>query len=74
MEESNLDPKSEFIAKEIGQTYVVIRCLVRAVIQQPTFDIDRFLKDLHNEEQKLTNSESAKAVIKLIISEVEGYS
>ena len=63
------------IGKQIGQAHLVIRCIVRALAQQPNFDGKAFIDILATEEQKMTDSASgAKEVIKLIISEVEGYS
>ena len=65
----------EEIGKQIGQAHLVIRCVVRALARQPNFDAKSFIDILAKEEQQMTNSASgAKDVLKLIISEVEGYS
>jgi len=63
------------IGKQFGQAYLVIRCIVRALAQQPDFDSKAFIDILATEGQQMPDSASgAKEVIKLIISEVEGYS
>ena len=63
------------IGKQLGQAHLVIRCVVRALAQQPNFDARAFIDILAKEEQQMTDSASgAKDVLKLIISEVEDYS
>lgn len=63
------------IGKQLGQAHLVIRCIIRALVQQPNFDARSFIDILAKEEQQMTDSASgAKDVLKLIISEVEGYS
>ena len=70
-------PQEDFakvIATQIGQTNLVIRCVVRALVQQPGFDAESFLKTLGEEEQKMSDkADLSKDVIKTIIAEVEGY-
>ena len=69
------DFEAKIIAEKIGQTHLVIRCVVRALVQQPNFDARAFIDTLAKEERQMADSASdAKDVLKLIISEVEGYS
>ena len=65
---------AKILVSEIAQAHLVIRCVVRALVQQPSFDAYSFLQTLKQEEQQMTNdAQQAKDVIKTIISEVEGY-
>ena len=72
------DLPTEELAKVFGlqlaQAHLVIRCVVRALVQQPDFNAIKFLKTLQKEESGMSeDANGAKDVIKQIISEVEGY-
>lgn len=64
----------KLVGNQLGQAHLVTRCIVIALVQQPNFDAQTFLKTLRDEEKRLDErADMAKDVIKTIISEVEGY-
>jgi hypothetical protein len=74
MTDNEIKQLSEVIGKQVGQTHLVTRCVIRALVQQPGFDAGKFLHDLKEEDIKMTDAaDGAKDVIQQIVSEVEGY-
>lgn len=62
------------VGTEVAQIHLVVKCLVRALLRQPSLDASSLLESLEKEGQQLTPPcDTAQQVIASIVADAKNY-